>query len=74
MQMTFERKQGHMTTLKPQVWGSGGRAMIMGNYKLVQMTAQDPNRNGLRTVRNVGMKLGAMAGYETQNGELKQWE
>lgn len=43
-----------MATLRPQVWGSGGRAMILGNCKLVQMTAQHPNRNHLRTVRNGG--------------------
>ena len=32
--------------------------MILGNCKLAQMTAQHPNRNQPRTVRNVGMKLG----------------
>ena len=43
-----------MAALRPQVLGSGGRAMILGNCKLVQMTAQHPNRNHLRTVRNGG--------------------
>ena len=42
-----------MTTLKPQVWDSGRRVVIIGHYKLVQMTAQHPNRNGLRAVRNI---------------------
>lgn len=41
-----------MTTLRPQVWGSGGRAVILENCQLVQMTAQHPNRNGLRGMRN----------------------
>ena len=47
-----------MATLRPQVRGSRGGAMILGNCKLAQMTAQHPNRNQRRTVRNVGKKLG----------------
>lgn len=63
-----------MAPLRIQVWDSGGRAMITGNYKLIHMTAQHPNRNGLRAVRNVGMMLGGTTGQETQIEELKQWE
>ena len=47
-----------VATLRPQVRGSRGRPVILGNYKLAQMTAQHPNRNQPRTVRNVRMKLG----------------
>lgn len=43
-----------MTALRPQVWGGQGKPMATGNHKLAQMTAQHLNRNGLRTVRNVG--------------------
>lgn len=62
-----------MTTLKPQILGSGRRPVIIGNYKLVQMTAQHPNRNGLRVMGNIDEAWGN-SGQETQNGEFKQWE
>lgn len=41
-----------MTALRLQVWGGQGRAVATGNHKLVWMTVQHLNRNGLRAVRN----------------------